>query len=85
MKQGYPVPFESSTSAPADATINSGQGSILASIFARGVAISRHTPQGSMQPFGQDTGTATDNTILSSHDVVSNFRSSSGTGSQSSK
>jgi hypothetical protein len=73
----------SSSSAPTDPAINSGHGSILASIFARGVAVMRHTPQGSMQPFGQDTGTATDNTILTHDAVVSNFQSSSGTSSSS--
>ena len=83
MKREIPVPFESSTSAPSDPSHNSGQGSILASIVARGVAISRYTPQGSMQPFGQETGTASDNTILATADVVSSFQSSSGTESAS--
>lgn len=73
MKPALPMPFDGSSSAPTDASYNSGHGSILASLFARGVAISRHTPQGSMQPFGQETGTADDNTIVAADDVVSNL------------
>jgi hypothetical protein len=61
------MPFGNSSSAPRDPSINSGAGSIMASIFARGVAVSRYTPQGTMQPFGQDTGTATDSTVLTAH------------------
>lgn len=78
-----PVRFKNSSSAPADPLMTSGQGSIMASIFSRGVVVSRHTPQGSMQPFGQETGTATDSTILETHDVVSNFQSASDTGNKS--
>jgi hypothetical protein len=64
--------FDGSSSAPGDAASTSGNGSVMASIFARGIAISRYTPQGSMQPFGQDTGTAGDNTVVSPVDVASN-------------
>jgi hypothetical protein len=81
MTKHRPMPFEGSTSAPADASLNSGHGSIMAAIVSRGVAVTRHTPQGSMQPFGQDMGTASDNTILATDHVVSNFTSPAGTGS----
>jgi hypothetical protein len=81
MKSNQSMPFDGSSSAPTDASINSGGGSIMASIFARGVVVSRHTSQGSMQPFGQDTGTAADNTVLGeSHDIISHLQSTSGTG-----
>jgi hypothetical protein len=70
MKAPLPIPFDGSSSAPADATFNSGNGSIMASIVARGIAISRYTPQGSMRPFGQDTGTAGDNTVVEHGDVT---------------
>ncbi len=79
------MPFDGSTSAPRDASMNSGQGSVLASIYARGVAVSRYTPQGSMQPFGQDTGTASDATVLATDHVVSNLESTAGTGNKNAR
>jgi hypothetical protein len=51
----------------------------MAALFARGVAITRYTPQGSIQPFGQDTGTADDNTVVVVGDVESNYADSTGT------
>lgn len=72
MKAATPMLFDGSSSAPTDASNSSGLGSIIASIFARGVVVSRHSSQGSMQPFGQDTGTAVDNTIMAD-DLVPNL------------
>ena len=72
MKPALLMPFNGSTSAPADAVFGSGDGSITASLIAHGIAVSRHTPQGSMKPCGQDTGTADDNTVIESGNVVSN-------------
>ena len=79
MKRALPMPFEGSTSAPNDAFNGSGLGSIIAAIFARGVVVTRHTPQGSTQPFGQSTGTADDNAFVEPIDVASNLSASPGT------
>ncbi len=83
MKARLPMPFDGSSSAPADATFNSGNGSVLASIIARGIAISRYTPQGSMQPFGQDIGTAGDTTVVDHGDVTSNLQFATSTAADS--
>jgi hypothetical protein len=64
------VPFIGTSSAPTDDR-GSGAGSVMAVIVSHGVAISRHTPEGSYRPFGLDTGTADDNTLLEQGDVVS--------------
>jgi len=55
--------FES-TSDPLDADSNTGAGSIAAVIISKGGYVSRYTPQGSIKPFGQSTGTADDFTAL---------------------
>jgi hypothetical protein len=56
--------FRDSSSAPVSYECGSGGGSIMATMVSRGVAISRYTSAGTMRPFGQDTGTADDNTVL---------------------
>jgi hypothetical protein len=57
-------PFRESSSAPLDYEWGSGGGSITATMVSRGVAVSKHTLVGTMRPFGQDTGTADDSSIL---------------------
>jgi len=54
--------FTGTSSAPSD---NSGStaGSIMASIISRGVFVSRYTSQGTIRPFGEDTGSADDSTV----------------------
>ena len=66
MKTKLPMAFQGSSSAPVDFSSGSGAGSVLATIISQGVVVSKYTPQGSMRPFGQDTGTADDNTIVES-------------------
>jgi hypothetical protein len=61
-------PFRESSSAPLDYAWGSGGGSIIATMVSRGVAVSKHTPAGTMRPFGQDTGTADDSSILTNSD-----------------
>jgi hypothetical protein len=58
------IPSEDSSSAPTDFGFGSGNGSLMATIVSKGVVVSRYTPQGSIKPFGQDTGTADDNTVI---------------------
>jgi hypothetical protein len=82
MKSELPVAFDG-TSAPTDAAFTTGNGSIIASIITRGMAVSRHTPQGSLKPFGQDTGTADDNTAVEVRHETSNLRHTSGTAIES--
>ncbi len=64
MKTKLPMPYRGSSSAPVDFGSGSGAGSVVATIISRGVIVSKYTAQGSMRPFGQDTGTADDNTIV---------------------
>lgn len=63
------LPVQGTTSAPTDGFATTGQGSITAVLYSRGVAFSRYTPQGSMQPFGQETGTADDNAVVFGRDT----------------
>jgi hypothetical protein len=57
------APNLDTSSAPMDHAYGSGGGSIIASMMARGIAVSRYTLHGTIRPFGQDTGTADDTMI----------------------
>lgn len=52
------------TSAPSANDTHTGAGSIAAVMISKGVLVSKFTPQGTIRPFGQDTGTADDSTVL---------------------
>jgi hypothetical protein len=55
--------YGASTSTPSDGQSSTGAGSLFACLAARGIVLQRQTPQGSMRPFGQDMGTAADDTV----------------------
>ena len=52
------------TSQPQAQSALTGAGSLSASLASRGVVVSRYTWQGTIKPFGQDMGTADDETAL---------------------
>jgi hypothetical protein len=56
-------PYRTSTSVPSDGQSTTGGGSLLAHLVSQGVSLQTQTPQGAMRPFGQDVGTASDDTI----------------------
>jgi hypothetical protein len=64
LSQGHGGAHQGSTSSPTDFSLGSGGGSIMAAIASKGVVVPRHTPQGSIRPFGQDIGTADDSTLI---------------------
>ncbi|HKI60727.1 MAG TPA: hypothetical protein VKA31_00390 [Mariprofundaceae bacterium] len=53
-----------SSSSPADFNNGTGGGSISASMVSRSAFVARHTTQGGIRLFGQDTGTADDNNLI---------------------
>ena len=62
MSSVKPMAFTGTSSAPSENS-GSGAGSIMASMISRGVLVSRYTSQGTMRPFGEDTGSADDSTV----------------------
>lgn len=52
------------TSAPSVTDVHTGSGSVSAIIISKGGFASRFTPQGAIRPFGEDMGTADDDTVI---------------------
>ena len=57
------IPNLESSSMPSFFNQGTGTGSLVASMLAQGIIVSKFTPEGTIRPFGQDNGTADDCTI----------------------